>query len=72
MTLEQAIERAYKKYVCLQEEDFYIEKCDSHIVLSWHTFMDEYIDLRKVMYVARFLRKYTDLPIYNSFGLMKV
>lgn len=72
ITIEQAIERAYTKYACLQNEDFYIERQRGLIVLRWHTFIDGFINLRRVMDVARYLRKYTDLPIYNSYGKMNV
>ena len=72
MDIRTAISKAQEKYKCLQNEDFYIELTDTYIGLVWHNFMDRYINLGKVMCVAKYLRKYTDLPIYNSFGLMKV
>lgn len=74
MEIRDIIKKAYNKYACLQKEDFYIEYDEQHniIVLSWHVYMDRFINLNRVMQVAKFLRKYTDIPIYNSFGLMKI
>jgi hypothetical protein len=68
MDIKTAIERAYKRYACLQHEDFYIEQTDTYIGLVWHNLMDRYINLYKVRCVANYLRKHTDLPIIDSFG----
>ena len=72
MTIGEAIKKATEKYVCLQEQDFWIEHYDGIIVLNWHNYMDKYINYRKVENVARFLRKYTDEPIFSALGQMDV
>jgi hypothetical protein len=72
MTIEQAIKKANEKYVCLQEGTFWIEHYNGIIVLNWLCLMDKYINYRKVENVARFLRKYTNEPIYSAVGLMKI
>lgn len=72
MTIEQAIKKANEKYVCLQKGHFWIEHYKGIIVLNWLCCMDKYINYRKVENVARFLRKYTNEPIYSAIGLMKI
>ena len=72
MTLGDAVRKAYEKYKCLQNEDFYIEVTDTYVGLVWDNFMDRYINLDKVMCVARYLRRYTDLPIYSSYSKLSV
>ena len=68
MTIGEAIKKATEKYACLQEEDFWIEQTDTYIGLVWHIYMDRFINLHKVKCVANYLRKYTNLPIIDSFG----
>lgn len=74
LTEREIIEKAYNHYKCLQCEDFYLTYDEEHkiFVLEWHTFMDSHINMGKVKNVAKFVRKYSDLPIYNSYGLMKI
>lgn len=74
MEIKQIIEKAYNKYKCLQNEDFYLFFDEQHniFVINWHTFMDCYINMNRVRNVAKFVRKYSDFPIYNSYGLMNV
>lgn len=67
--IKTAIKRAINKYACLQSEDFWIEQTDTYIGLVWHTYMDRYINTYKVRCVANYLRKYTELPIIDSFGV---
>ena len=68
------ISKAYKHYKCLQNEDFYLNFDKQHeiFVINWHTFMDQYIDMNKVHNVAKFVRKYSKFPIYNSYGIMDI
>ena len=33
---------------------------------------DRYVDMKKVMAVARRIRRFTDVPIYSSYGLLNV
>lgn len=68
------IGNAIKHYKCLQEEDFWIEFDESHNiwVLNWHSYMDSYINMTRVKQVAKFIRKHSSFPIYNSWGLMKI
>lgn len=72
--IRQIIKKAYNKYVCLQREDFYIEYDEQHniIVLNWYVFMDKFINMNDVFKVAKYLRKYTDIPIYSSFGKLNI
>lgn len=72
LTPQQIIDKAYNKYACLQNEDFYIEFCETYWALNWHTFMDSYINYNKVGNVAKFIRKYSDLPIYDAVGLLNI
>lgn len=69
---EEIIEKAVNKYKCLQEGDFFIDWCPTYIALRWNAFMDKYINLARVKQVAKFLRKYTDLPIYSSIGYINI
>ena len=68
------INKAYKHYKCLQCEDFYLSFDKQHniFVIGWHTFMDAYINMERVKNVAKFVRKYSKLPIYNAYGLMDI
>lgn len=74
MEIKKIIEKAYNKYKCLQSEDFYLSFDEQHniFVIDWHTFMDGYINMNRVRNVAKFVRKYSDFPIYNSYGLMNI
>lgn len=72
LTPQQIIDKAYKRYMCLQTEDMYLEYHNTYWVINWHNFMDSYINYKKVGYVAKFIRKYSDLPIYDAVGLLNV
>lgn len=72
MSLEQAISNAIDKYNILQTEDAYLRDEGNYIMIGWHVFMDKYINYYHVCCVAKFIRKYTDKPIYCGFGKMKV
>lgn len=71
MTINEIIKKAYDKYTCLQKEDFYPEIYPDKnlVVLCWHVYMDRFINLKKVKYVANFIRKYDkEVEITDSFG----
>ena len=72
MTTREIIIKAYNKYACLQKEEFYIDyEEDKCITLRWHVFMDRFVNkafLKRVANVANYLKKYVDVPIYDSFG----
>ena len=72
--VKEIIGKAYNKYKCLQNEDFYLSFDEQHeiFVINWHTFMDKYINMERVRNVAKFVRKYSEYPIYNAYGLMKI
>lgn len=72
MEITDVIRKAYDKYVCLQKEEIYIDyeenKC---ITIRWYVYMDKFVNkafLKRVSNVANYLKKYTDLPIYDSWG----
>ena len=51
----------------------YIDWGDKGIItIRWNSFMDRYVDMKKVMAVARRIRRFTDVPIYSSYGLLNV
>lgn len=61
------------RYACLQDETLYIDWGDKGIItIRWNSFMDRYVDMKKVMAVARRIRRFTDVPIYSSYGLLNV
>lgn len=64
--IDQVISTLYLRYKCINEEDFYVEKTDKYIVINWHTFMDGRVNLLRVRQVAKYLRKYTSLQIYDA------
>lgn len=74
----EQIYNAFKKtmnhYVCLQKEEMFLEYDKQHdiITIRWHVFMDRYINMKKVFNIARFLHRYTDVPIYSSFGKLNI
>ena len=72
--VKRIIDKAYNKYKCLQSEDFYLSFDEQHkiFVITWHSFMDRYINMGKVRNVAKFVRKYSNFPIYNAYGLMNI
>ena len=72
--VKRIIDKAYNKYKCLQSEDFYLSFDEQHeiFVITWHSVMDRYISMGKVRNVAKFVRKYSKLPIYNAYGLMNI
>ena len=71
---KRIIDKAYNKYKCLQNEDFYLSFDKQHeiFVINWHTSMDGYINMKRVKNVAKFVRKYSNFPIYNAYGLMNI
>lgn len=71
-TIEKAIESCYKRYKCLQNEDMYLKLEKGYVSIFWHVYMDRYISIARVKQIAKRLRKHTDLPIYSSFGLIRV
>lgn len=76
--VKRIIDKAYNKYKCLQNEDFYLSFDEQHeiFVITWHSFMDRYINMERVRNVAKFVRKfvrkYSNFPIYNAYGLMNI
>ena len=44
-TIEEVISNLHNRYKCIDNEDFYVEKAETHIVLNWHTFMDKYVNM---------------------------
>lgn len=72
--IRNIIAKAYNHYKCLQNEDFYLTFDEKHniFVIGWHSFMDAYINMTKVMNVAKFVRKYSNFPIYDSIGLINI
>lgn len=66
MVRDEIIAKAVDRYQCLQNGDFRIERTPTYIALCWNATMDNYINMVRVYQVARFLRKYTNLPIYCS------
>lgn len=66
ITIEQVISTLHLRYKCINKEEFYVEKTDKYIVLNWSTFMDGRVNLLRVRQVAKYLRKYTSLPIYDA------
>lgn len=70
--LDDIIRNLYKRYKCINREDFYVENAGSHVSIYWHSFMDQYIDKGKVMCVAKFIRKFTNLPIITPIGKLSV
>ena len=72
--VKRIIDKAYNKYKCLQYEYFYLYFDEQHkiFVITWYSFMDGYINMEKVRNVAKFVRKYSNFPIYNAYGLMDI
>lgn len=70
--LRKGIEKAISKYKCLQEEFFFIENTMSYVCINWHKHNDRYVSMQKVIWIATFLRKYTDKPIYCGYGRVDV
>jgi len=70
----KAFGMAINHYVCLQKQEMFLEYDEQHniITIRWHIFMDRFINMKKVYNIARFLRKYTDIPIYSSFGKLNI
>lgn len=66
ITIEQVISTLCLRYKCINKEEFYVEKTDKYIVLNWSTFMDGRVNLLRVRQVAKYLRNYTSLPIYDA------
>ena len=70
--LKKGIEKAIKKYKCLQERFYSIENTSSYVNIYWHPCKDRYVNVRQVIWIAKFLRRYTTKPIYSSLGIIKV
>lgn len=74
LTEQEIINKAYNHYMCLQSEDFFLsfDKKGNFFEIYWHTFMDSYINMNKVMNVAKFIRKHSDLPIIDCCGVINI
>lgn len=70
--LKIGIEKAMQKYKYLQEETVFIENEENYLCINWHVYRDKYINYKMVCYIAKFLRRYTDKPIYSSFGIIHI
>ena len=65
------VEEVVSRYKCLQDETMWIEVNKDHVVIRWHNCMDRYINFRTVRNIARCIRRYTGLPIYDSVRLLE-
>lgn len=71
MRTNDIVNKAYKHYKCLRYEELYLsfDKQHQFFIINWHTFMDKGINMSKVKNVAKFVRKYSNCPIYyNVYG----
>lgn len=74
ITLEQAIKKAYNKYVTLQTEDAHIENGDNYVAVIPSGFIlsnSQYYTkgfIKRLYNIAKFLSKYTDKKIYYGQG----
>lgn len=74
MTLEQAIKKAYDKYMTLQTEEAYIENGANFVAVVPSGFIlshpQYYTDgfIKRLYYIAKFLSKYTNKIVQYGQG----
>ena len=71
-TLEQVLEELDKRYKYIAEETVYVENCKDYVCINWNSFMSSYINWHIVRCIAKYLRKYTNKPIYAASCLLDI